>query len=195
MMFEDFVPVSDTHALVSIGPKIAALTRIETIEYAIDTQGVVQLGPRTGAVEAQGTHLRLGGKFDGVLVYSDGFTVKGVPAPSDTAHQPYLYQGDLYYTDEWPFVRIHKNGDRYLDLFGDMAQVGNPHWYEGVMYFEARSDPSPSATDKWEVWSHRPGDEAPTFICKGANPAAWGGWLYYGVWNGRAFEYHRRAIG
>lgn len=189
MTFEDFVPYSDTEALISSGKRIAALHEIESTCYSIGEGGLVKLGPRIRTL-ASGQHLRLGGYCNGQLLYSDAFRVVGAEAP-EGAHQPFMHRGRLYYTAEWPGVTIHCDGRRYLGHFDGMVQVGNPHWSGDTMYFEARDTMVPTAVDAWQVWKQVEGGE-PEYVCHGANPACYGGFLFYGKWNGERFDYYRR---
>jgi len=110
-----------------------------------------------------------------------------------TKHQPFLHEDRLYYTDDWPNVRIYREGVVYLDHFDGYVQVGNPHWGDGVMYFEARRDPDPRRPEGWEVWM-RDMDGELRYLCKGANPAYHNGWLYWGEWNGQGFTYRRSKV-
>ncbi len=183
--FEDFVPLSETEALITSGKRITALTEIERTEYSVH-DGRVKLG-RHLCTLASGVHLRLGHLYGRRLIYSDGLNVFGAPAPTG-AHQPFLHDGALYYTADWPLVRIYKDDQPYLGHFGDMIQVGNPHWAGDTMYFECRDDPSDVAVSAWQVWRQKEG-EAPEFVVRGANPAVFNGILFYGHWTGAEFEY------
>lgn len=183
--FEDFVPISHDRALVTTGPELTALDRIERVAYRVREGKVETWGPETLVM---GEHLRLGGLFGGRLVYSDRASgVVGWDAPSPTAHQPFEHEGALYYTDDEPWPRIYREGMLFLGHFGDMVQVGNPCWAGGAMYFECRSDPDPCRPDLWEIW--RLDRDGPRFVVRGANPASYGDWLFWGEWNGRGFEY------
>jgi hypothetical protein len=177
-IFEDFVPVSDDEALVTTGPALDALDRIERVQWHLRGDRVV-IGQALNTL-ARGRYLRLGGLFDGELVYSEGHA---------GPHQPFVREGARYYTDDWPHVRIYRDGVVYLDHFRAMIQVANPCWGDGVMYFEARATDDPGAADAWEVWRLDPLCDEPTRVCRGANPAWWNGRLFVGEWNGRTFDY------
>jgi hypothetical protein len=190
-LFEDFFPVSDSIALVTTGKKLDALDRIETVGYSV-RGSKVEIGERL-AVLTHGTGLRLGGLFNGRLVYSEiGKGIVGEPnnAPA-SAHQPFVKDGSVYYTDGWPQVRIYRNGEVFLDHFNDMEQVGNPCWVGDSMYFEARADDDPRRPDLWEIWRY---DGNLDFVCMGANPSYWNGRLFVGEWNGRNFDYRCATI-
>lgn len=186
------MPVSDTEALITTGASLNALDRIERVGYAVDAGDRVHVGPG-GLVLAEGESLRLGGWFGDALVYSSAKGVRGASAPTRTAHQPFVHQGTLYYTDGWPHVSIYRDGELFLGHFGDMVQVGNPCWAGDVMYFEARATDDPRAAGAWQIWK-RDADGALSFVCQGANPATHEGRLFYGTWNGRCFDYRCRAI-
>lgn len=188
-LFEDFVPVSERHALITTGRALNALDQIEMTEYTIDGDRVVLHGRRT--ILAAGKGLRLGGSFDGQLVYSCDLGVVGAQCRSPTAHQPFVRNQSLYYTDDWPNVRIYRDGDVFLDHFSDMVQVANPCWGRDCLYFEARSNPHPERPDLWGVWKL---NGKPEFVCKGANPAYFDGKLFWGEWNGRNFDYRCASV-
>ncbi len=194
-LFEDFVPVSGMRALVTTGKTLNALTCIEEVAYALNA-GKVVLDDAPTVPLAIGEHLRLGHRLtDDTLLYSDiASGICGMYATSHTAHQPFYYRGELYYTDDLPNVRIYKEGQQILGHFDGYVQVGNPHWGGGAMFFEARKDPDPKRPDLWEVWKWGEWDGELEFVCMGANPAYFNGWLYWGVWNGCGFDYERAKV-
>lgn len=203
-LFEDFVPTTQERALISTGLSLVKLTCIELAYWTLRANGRVRVTippPNKATVLARGKGLRLGGLFGSTLLYSDCVCgVIGVEVGSPTAHQPFLYKGSVYYTDDWPLVQIYTTTpglqDRRLFLghFGEYTQVGNPHWAPGgVMYFEARKDPDPCRPELWEVWKRLP-DGTVEKVCQGANPSYFDGRLFWGEWNGRAFTYQCTTI-
>ncbi len=218
-VFEDFVPVSEDEALVTGGRELVALDTLKRCPYTVDAHGAVTVALNEGYVEvAQGRDLRLGHWLPsltlpkgGTLVYSRARypglpSVVGAKVRSLTAHQPFVYAGAVYYTDDWPEVRIYRQRPGAIPeerlVMGHWpnkrgalyCQVGNPHWdtVRDTMYFEARIDPAPDRPDLWEVWSLK--DGVRQFITSGANPAVYADHLYWGEWNGRGFSYHRTAL-
>ena len=206
-LFEDFVPISDTRALVTTGETLGRLDSIESAYWTLLADGrvKVEIPPKQAAVMARGGGLRLGGLFGGKLLYSDRERgVVGAEVASLTAHQPFLHMGDVYYTDSWPLVLIYHGKHKiFLDHFKKPSigrfpdvylQVGNPHWTPtGIMYFEARKDPGPARPELWEVWK-RLSDGTLEKVCMGANPAYYNGRLFWGEWNGRCFDYQSTVV-
>jgi len=194
-LFEDFVPVSSTRALITTGELLETLDRVEEVGYTVGADGRVHLNRERVHVLAHGKGARLGGRFNGVLVYSDvDLGVIGAAVESRTAHQPFVRQEDgaVYYTDSWPLTRIYRDGAVYLDHFDGYIQVANPCWAGGRLFFEARRDPHPERANLWEVWEW---DGYTRRRCwPGANPAFWDGRLFWGEWNGANFDYHSRHI-
>ncbi len=224
-IFEDLVPVTEDSALVTIGQHLGDLDTIARCPFIVNAHGEVTVDLSAAIVEvAGGKNLRLGHwlpKSDrmkgGVLVYSRAYypgmpSVVGAKVDSPRAHQPYVYGGSVYYTDDWPEVRIYRQlldepedftlrvkmvvGHWTKDLVKKYCQVGNPHWdhERDVMYFEARVDSAPNRSDLWEVWKYDPQDETQTFVTPGANPAVFNNYLYWGEWNGRGFSYRCTAL-
>lgn len=193
-LFEDFVPISDSIALITTGRTLTELDRIETVGYSI-IGSRVEIGERLSTL-IKGRGLRLGGLFDGSLVYSErGRGIFGIPNnASSEAHQPFVHDGEVYYTDDWPHVRIYRGGNVFMDHFDGRIQVGNPCWTGGGMYFEARSDDDPARPDSWEIWCYDSYDGSLSFVCMGANPSYWNGTLFVGEWNGRNFDYRCTAL-
>lgn len=196
-VFEDFVPVSGMQALVTTGDRLTELDQLELVQYRMIGDRV-EVSDVRGEILHTGKHLRLGGLCgsgeEERLVFSDkGRGVVGAKVESVTAHQPFVYQGKVYYTDDWPDVRIYCDGKLFIDHFAGYVQVGNPHWGNGTLFFEARRNNDPKHPERWEVWKRQ--GEISTLIGYGANPAYWNGWLYYGVWNGRGFDYRRVEVG
>lgn len=203
-LFEDFVPISETEALITTGAALDTLDRVEIVRYQLDDEGYVRMGG-SRAVLAKGPGVRLGGFFDGQLIYStrnDGVIREGVQVERwdgwvipKSAHQPFVHEGSLYYTDEWPYVKIHQDGKLFLDHFGPMVQVSNPCWVGDVMYFECRDTVAPNRPDAWQIWSKdRSCSCPPRFVAQGANPAQFGGRLFWGEWNGRTFSYRSAVL-
>lgn len=185
-LFEDFVPISGTEALVTTGRTLNRLDRIEIASYRVvgDRVSIRLLEPVAAA-----PNVRLGGQFEGRLVYSRAGGIEGWACESKTAHQPYLYENALYYTDDWPNVRIYRDGEVFVDHFDGMIQVANPCWAGGCLYFEARADADPTRPDLWEIWRFHVEHQEIQYVSRGANPSAWGDQLFIGEWNGRNFDY------
>lgn len=191
-IFEDFVPISDSEALVSTGRNLTRLNRIQRARYEVRDGRVTLLEVFHSL--ARGLRVRLGGWFGDRLVYSDTRGIKGYRRLGPTAHQPFVHEGAVYYTDGWPHVEIYRNGKVFLGHFGDMIQVANPCFTpDGVMYFECRSDPHPERPDLWEIWKLN--GKGPEYVTMGANPAWHDGRLFYGEWNGTGFDYRVHGDG
>lgn len=192
-LFEDFVPVSAAEAIVTTGEQLNRLDRIEVRRYGVHGDRVSVEDRGKVLVRAEG--LRLGGVFEGVLVYSlAGEGIVGLPELGPSAHQPFRHAGRMYYTDgPLEEVTIYRDGEPFLGAFGDMVQVGNPCWAGDALYFEARDDAAPDRPDLWTLcrWDGR---SEPELLRPGANPAAFGGLLFWGEWNGRAFDYRSEPL-
>lgn len=192
-LYEDFVPISDVEALVTTGERLDRLDRIERRRYRL--VGVYVQVANDGEVLVEGERLRLGGLFDGDLLYSDASGIVGCPEFGRTAHQPTKRGQVLYYTDgPLESVSIYRQGQEFIGAFGDMVQVGNPCWAEGRLYFEARSDPDPARPDLWQICREPGRREQFEVLWPGANPAYWNGKLFWGEWNGRSFDYRWREL-
>jgi len=195
-LFEDFFPLSDRHALITTGEKLNRLDKIETISWKLMGDRVFFTSDPLEVVSAP--NVRLGGVFDGKLVYSHSGGIVGADIFSPTAHQPFVKDNDIYYTDEWPKVKIHKHdgvsefAEIYVDHFGQMQQVGNPCWIGDDLYFEARESVAPKDAGLWQIWRLRNGELE--FVTYGANPAGLQNKLFWGEWNGKCFNYRCTKI-
>lgn len=202
MVVEDFFPLSESTALITQGPTFSRLERIDLVNYAMRGNQVVLLKDGRHRRLATGIHLRLGGVFAGRLMYSDeGKGIVGSPVYGKTAHQPCIGpDGSLYYTDYTEFVlapehvAIYRDGQPFVPHFGEYIQVGNPCWAGEILYFEARKTIDPERPDLWEIWRRSP-QGALQFVRLGANPATWGGWLFWAEWIARRFIYFRELLG
>lgn len=196
-LFEDFVPISDTEALITTGWRIDALDQVERAPYIVDHDGRLAVGASVEIV-ATGGYVRLGG-LNGEPYWSDrargivhGDRVVDLP---QGGHQPFVHDGSVYYTNDEPRQRIYRDGELFLGHFGSMIQVANPCLTpDGTMYFEARETTHPERPSMWQIWSLAPGAAEPRFHFYGANPAWWDDHLFYGVWNGRNFDYRRVPV-
>ena len=182
---EDFFPLSSGLALVTTGRQLNSLDSIGEVHYKVEDGVVVFLSEPRQILRVNG--VRLGGRFDGKLVYSCSEGIVGAEVESKTAHQPFVRDA-VYYTDDWPEVKIYRDGEVFIDHFNDMVQVGNPCWIHDSLYFEARNTRHPQRADKWEIWRLR--KEKLEFVCIGANPAGLDNQLFWGEWNGRDFDYY-----
>jgi len=187
-LFEDFFPIDDRLALITTGHKLGMLDRIELYRYTIKKNRVVLQHEIETIIH--GESLRLGGMFDNQLVYSDANGVGGIEGK--TAHQPFIHERSVYYTDDWPHVKIYKDGEVFVDHFDDMIQVGNPCWLNGTLYFEARNTDHPQAADQWKIC--RLNGDKPEVMWPGANPAGLENKLFWGEWNGKFFDYRCTEI-
>lgn len=178
---EDFVPYSDTRALISAGPNFRELNFIGDVKY--DFQDTLKLSDIY--ILRRGAYLRLGHwDAEEYLLNSDGW--KG-------AHQPFYYNGRIYYSNDAPTARLYCDGKLLIDHWGDIAELGNPWVTDERIWFEARdkNDPAPEG---WVIHhaNHKGGDI--TYFCPGANPCIYKEMLYYGIWNGSSFDFARRSV-
>lgn len=186
MVFEDFFPVKNGWALITRGVSFDKLNEVVLTQY-VEIHGKFVVDYESGILQATGVNCRLGGQFDNRLVYSTDSGVPGVK--SKTAHQPFVYGNSIYYTDDWPHVKIYRDDkELVVDHWDDYLQVGNPCVHSDTIYFEARNTDDPKAVDAWEIWKQK--GKRRTFVCKGANPAWWNG-LIVGEWDGSKFSYKR----
>lgn len=173
------MPISDELCLVTSGKTLATLDTIERRTYAMDGDRVL-VSPE-GVEVVTGNYLRLGGLFDGDLIYSEG---RG-------QHQPFQHRGLMYYTDDEPRQRIYCDGRVVVDHHGEFLQVTNPCVTDSGVYFEARTTDDARRPDEWSIWfvGHEGSDWR--LIGRGANPAVYHDHLFFGEWNGRNFDYCR----
>ena len=175
---EDFVPVSDTEALITAGPGLRDLSAIALVEWSIEGECIVLSRP---IVLRSGEYLRLGNLTKGGgLIYSEGW---------EGPHQPHLAGGRYYCTNDAPCGQIYRDGKLFIDYWDDTVEVTNP-WVDevgGHIYFEARDGSSMAPTD-WNVWRCDMDGENKELVVHGANPCVFDGSLYFGVWNGHCFD-------
>lgn len=180
-IIEDFVPYNDSRALVSAGKGFRELNFILDVEYEFKDKLYLD----DLQIKVWGDYLRLG-HYDewGELVYSDGWK---------HLHQPFVYQGVCYETGDAPNGRLYRGGELLIDHWGEVEELGNPWIEDDRIWFEARERLKP-APEGWRIYhSDLEGGEI-TYFCKGANPCIYKGTLYYGIWNGKAFDIARREL-
>jgi hypothetical protein len=178
---EDFVPYSDTRALVSVGKNFRELNYILDVEYKFTDK--LYLGEPS--VARVGKYIRLGhwNEWD-QLIYSDGW---------EGPHQPFYHQGKHYYSDDAPNARLYCNREILIDHWGEVAELGNPWVTDERIWFEARDKSNP-APEGWNIhYSDLDGGNI-TYFCSGANPCIYKDTLYYGIWNGKSFDIGRRSV-
>ena len=187
LVFEDFYPVNRSIALVVSGGrnwnkktefrdymnnKFAAVVFYRTHEDD------VHLSP-VSKIAVEGTHIRLGNYpvEGGSLCYSDaGKIFLGNDYLRD-GEQPFMNGSDLYYTFE---SEIWKNEKKFISLFDEFTEVCHPTIYEGTIFFECLRGKAPEG---WEVWSADLKTLTKKFVCIGANPYAFDGYLYFSWWD------------
>jgi hypothetical protein len=180
-VIEDFVPISDTKALVTGGRSYHRLRCIAEVRYTFTNEGLVLANP---IVLQEGEYLRLGHLFNGELIYSDG---------RDGPHQPHRHGDDVYYAFGEPTSRIYKNGRVHIDLFDGVSQIGKPWVHDGYIYFEGH-DSDKEAPNGWNVYRSLMDGTAIQKICRGANPAIYNSILYLTVWAANQFWLVRRTL-
>lgn len=190
---EDFVPISDTRALISAGPGFRNLVVIAEVDwrttqltnvdnpYKEDGACIVLENPEIIRV---GQYLRLGHYAnERALIYSDGFT---------GPHQPFLHRGHIYWTNDAPDGRIYRDGELFIDHWPGIVEVSNPWVTDEAIYFEAR-DEGIAAPEGWWIWRSDLTGQNKHRVSRGANPCVYDGTLYYGIWNGSCFDIAARA--
>lgn len=176
---EDFVLYSKSRALISAGPGYRKLTVIADVSYKFDKTlhlGDVQILRR-------GEYLRLGHFYKGDLFYSESW--QGL-------HQPFIHEGDVYYTDNAPNGKIYKNGKIFIDHWDWIVEVGNPWIHEDKIWFEVLKEHQTAPND-WEIYHADLNGKNIQYFCDGANPCIYEDILYYGLWNGKSFDIARRS--
>jgi len=173
---EDFVPYSDNRCLVTCGENYRELSLLVDSMWAIDGREIILSDPH---IEHVGNWVRLGHMHDGHLAFSEGW---------DSAHQPFNYDGKLYYTDNAPDAKIYCDGEIVVDHWGEYIEVGNPWIDDGTIWFEARRKGN-DAPQGWEIWSMDLATGKRKYVCPGANPCVYNGRLYYAIWGDRKFNY------
>jgi hypothetical protein len=167
-VFEDFVPISDTRVLVSAGTSYRQLSVIVEADWNLENPTIL----------ARGKYLRLGHLKDNNLVYSEGWNRR---------HQTFLHETGIYYSDNAPTARLYKDDNILIDHWEGISEVGNPWIDGGLLFFEARYSNTPAPDGWWIYCSDLNGKNIKRLI-KGANPCIFKEKLYYGIWNGNAFD-------
>lgn len=180
-VIEDFVPYSDTRALVSTGKSFRELNFILDVEYGFEDK-LYLYGPKVMAV---GEYLRLG-HYDGSggVIYSEGW---------EDAHQTFYHKGNKYYSNGAPNAKLYKNGEVLIDHWGEVEELGNPWILDDRIWFEAREKGTP-APEGWRIHYSDLDGKNITYFCEGANPCIYKDTLYYGIWNGSTFDIARRGV-
>ncbi len=176
---EDFVPYSEDRALISIGPDYRTLCAIVDVSYKFDE--TLHLGDMK--ILRTGEYLRLGHLYKGELFYSENW--QGV-------HQPFIHEGNVYYTANAPNGKIYKNGKLLIDHWPGISELGNPWIHEDRIWFEARYEIA-EAPAGWLLHHSNMDGEDIQYVCIGANPCIYEDTLYYGLWNGKTFDIARRS--
>lgn len=170
-LFEDFVPISKTRALISAGPSYANLSVIAEVDWDLGNPKIL----------VEGGHLRLGHIYKGELIFSDG---KHVP------HQPFWHSTGKYWADGAPRARIFKDGEAFIDHFDGAEEIGKPWIYNGYIYFECRFAKNPVPFG-WEIYRmNLKSGKKEQVVKPGANPCVFNKKLYYGVRGPEAFDIH-----
>ncbi len=175
-LVEDFVPSPDPQdctALITYGESYDKLNMLACVEWVINGTRIEFSAP-LGASLMVGEQMRLGHRGDdGEVVCS-----RSVDGP----HQPFQHGEDRYHTDDAPHARIYKNGELFVDHWGEYREVGNP-WVDGsTLYFECLSR-SETAPNGWELWRMDLETREKSFWMRGANPCVHDGRLILSVWN------------
>ena len=169
LVIEDFQPVSSTRALITGGCSFRDLHTLGECSYEFLDSGVLSLSDLS--VVAYGTYLRLGNRYKGRIYYSDGW---------ECPHQFFKSASSFYYAYGAPQASIYRDGMLLVPSGDDFAECGKPLEYRGSLYFEVRVDGKP---DDWQVWRMDLSNRAKEFVTVGANPAIYGGRLYFGRWD------------
>jgi hypothetical protein len=172
-LIEDFVPVSDNRALVTAGKDYRHLCFILYVSYRFTDR----LELSEPAIVHTGTYLRLGHLYGSDIIYSDGW--KG-------PHQPFKHKTGYYYSDGAPAAKLYRDGKVLIDHWDGLAEVGNP-WVDDHLWFEARHERQ-QAPQGWGIYRADLDGTNRKFLFVGANPCTYKDTLYYGLWNGEAFD-------
>ena len=191
MVIEDLYIIDDERLLFSAGKCASTLNRVGKAKYTIE-EGVVQIHEAPWLLVQGDSYVRLGNiNQHGDLVYSErGVGVIGstVKISSKTAHQPFQYGDDTYYTEltRSEFAdSIYCNNelvfhleDLNKHLNSKYVETGNPYVVADKMFFEANKNRANFST--WEILVYDLNKK--TFehiISKAANPAYYKGKLFY----------------
>lgn len=185
--WEDITPVSDTQAFVSIY-RARWESELLFLNYEI-RDNVVRFSPENGKVKYRGKRVRVGNVHDGWLYFSDRDAgVWRLSVADDetqrlrkyplTAHQPFMTDGGLYYSDNLFRAKIYYEGELFLDSFAPYIIVGNVWIDKTIMLFEATKLRGHLG---WELWafdlSSRKKAKLP--FDHGANPTVYGERLFW----------------
>lgn len=175
-VIEDFVPYSETRALVTAGPNYRELIYIADVQYEFRQE----LHLSDSVVLLRGKYLRLGHFAGDELVCSDGW---------EGPHQPFRHASGYYYTDDAPNARLYRDGRVLIDHWPGVCELGNA-WVDDFIWFEARHEDMPAPAG-WNLYRADLDGLNISHLFVGANPCMYGDSLYYGLWNGETFDVAR----
>jgi hypothetical protein len=191
MVIEDLYIIDDKRLIFSAGPSADALNSIRKASYTVE-EGVVQLNEAPWLLVQGDSYVRLGNiNQHATLVYSErGVGVIGstVKISSKTAHQPFQYKDDTYYTE------LTENNladsiccnnelvfhleDLNKHLNSKYVETGNPYVVADKIFFEANKNKASFST--WEILVYDLNKKTfERIISKAANPAYYKGKLFY----------------
>jgi hypothetical protein len=173
-VIEDFVPLTANRALITMGRSYRELNFIAEASYEFGAM----LGDFT--IRKEGKYLRLGHERDGEVIYSEGW--RG-------PHQPFQLNGNRYCSDGAPDAKLYRDGELLIDHWPGVAEVCNA-WVDEFIWFEARDEKVPAPDGWWICRADLKGGNI-EMLFPGANPCMFDGNLYYGLWNGQAFDLAR----
>ena len=179
---EDFVPYSDTNALISAGPSLDRLRYIADVKYKFGDEG---MDLRLVNQLVIGNYVRLGHLWEGKPLWSEGNTGPHQPHRSDKDH--------YYYADGAPNAKIYCNGKLLIDHPPGVNQIGKPWVHGDHIYFEGHDSDKPAPT-AWNIYRALKDGTAVEKLCEGANPAVYNSILYVSIWITQQFWIVRRAL-
>jgi hypothetical protein len=186
MVHEDFYPISESEALITVGSTYTRLNEIRKVKYKVEGHKVILL---ESTLYLQGIHMRLGNIFEGKLFYSDNnrlyYFDKGIGSLELQGEQPYATNLGLFYTHN---RSVYLNDNVIISLWEDFDEIGNVCVDSDWIYFETRRKKNP-APQGWEIWKFNINTKEKQQVVKhGANPDIYSGKLYYSIWGERGFE-------